>query len=678
MIREWLRIRVIVLVGTALLSITLLSIMSGCIVDPNVMTPSATPATQRPEKWDVGNVTLEETTGLEAQPAGLYPISRVSLGEPLWLEYSEVAAGLLGEASGLTAVIGCLGKLYPADSAFEVASLQRNGPEIRIVLRFRTIGDNHPGAPEPTDTRCIYLFATFPRDLPDGHYRISCQVINASEAARPTDAGSHATSQPTVLTCNLDLFDPPEDPVVKLSDQQLLDEYILRGTALAADAGLSPMDEHVAGRTASEMMRPAQKRWDIARSEIIRRGGQMVPPLIELLKREVPRNATARQDAFLFGFARDVMELLARINDPRPVPALVEIVDGFGGRANRALRRAAFDCLQGLTFLTFVQGSNTYRAMPSPDAKPASDALWDGDNAALAEQAAKYRAWLAGEGRDPAKWLDLARNRARVMMAGNDLDQIDRAVEFLLVWNASGRRDDDPDRTLVRLMEIASGCRRQGKDPGRYLTWAEQYGPRARPYVQTFIRYHDALPKDGEDDKLGYLPDIGGEEVMAYLTGRLSQLDANCAAIGVDRHTPWHRIEDTRKRCAFIAYAQCRWGIERWADGLSMTTARSQRGGMPNKGKSQERWLIEGVGLAASKADGGDAKAQYLIRQLLPDLPAAQGEDMWCPPATGIEGDYRVKYIPPFRVKWLEEHRRALVYETQLGGFRLPGAITLP
>ena len=74
-----------------------------------------------------------------------------------------------------------------------------------------------------------------------------------------------------------------------------------------------------------------------------------------MLKKEAVRNpgdatfATAK-----FGFAVNVMRMLAEIGDPRPVPLLVQIMNGMEGKANLAVRREAVATAAALTYVTFL------------------------------------------------------------------------------------------------------------------------------------------------------------------------------------------------------------------------------------------------------------------------------------------------------------------------------------
>jgi hypothetical protein len=66
----------------------------------------------------------------------------------------------------------------------------------------------------------------------------------------------------------------------------------------------------------------------------------MVPSLIELLKAEVPQNREGIGGNPPMSLSGNIMDLLVQLNDPRPVPTLVEVLDGFGGKASRSLSRS--------------------------------------------------------------------------------------------------------------------------------------------------------------------------------------------------------------------------------------------------------------------------------------------------------------------------------------------------
>ena len=639
-------------------------------------------------EWDVRQVRLigADPFWQDRANPGLYPVSPVDVhGDPSMYAYASAAAGLLPKGNG--AVVGCLGSLYPWAS-FEVVSFGRSGTNIQIVLRYHSPADTAFSRKQKYSGKYAFFSARFPYDLPDGHYTVTCTVIGAP--APPALDGTTKPSAPAPLLCTFDLFDPPEaarNPLAHLSDQELLDEYISRGTELKG-SGVEPIDGYRLGMAMMLYRQPRYEMWQAARWEIIRRGAPMVPQLVDLLKHEVPRNASATDDAYVFGFARDLMETLTRIGDPRPAPVLVDILGGYSGQANLALRKVALDSLQKLTCVTFVRylphEGYYYIAVPDPSATHAAD---------LAAQAAKYRAWMNADGRDSAKWLDMARARARALLDGDDLNDAYCAVSFLQFGRDGVSLDDDPDRTMASVARIIQECRRreqspvsgsdwrarQEKDPyatpASWLQFAGRAGPRARAYAPSLVQIHRGM---------GYFRDvipIGGEEVMAYLMERFPDLDARRAQLGVERTAEWAELrnrEDTEKRGALMAYQECRWGIERWAGRPFADDKEIAVWWQANKGRSQEQWLADGLEPTAAQADSGNAKAQHLIHLLLPDLPRADGEWLWSPPPSYVIGDFRVKPIPPFRVAWLRQHRHELIYDAQAGGFRLQRPATAP
>ena len=147
-------------------------------------------------------------------------------------------------------------------------------------------------------------------------------------------------------------------------------------------------------------------------------------------------------------------------------------------------------------------------------------------------------------------------------------------------------------------------------------------------------------------------------------------LSAACLRSHLDPHADWSRVGDPAAGRTLDAYQTCRWGIERWAGRCFDTDAAIAAWWAAEHGRSQERWLADGLEPTAARADHGDPEAQYLIRLLLPDLPPAAGERPWGPPGFDC-GDYRVKPIAPYRLAWLRQHRAALRYDQQRGAFVL-------
>jgi hypothetical protein len=514
--------------------------------------------------------------------------------------------------------------------------------------------------------------------LPDGTYTFRCLLQD--EHGNQPDRNEHAE-----LRCTISLPDPSTPQAWRevarlraMSHAELLREYEAAGTVVR------PTDAKRIGMAVPGVEDERQRRWGRAESEVIRRGSAVVPELMEFLKREVPRNADDRDAGTRFGFARPLMEALTRIRDPRCVPLLVDILDGYGGKANRPLRGAALTALRELTYTALDDPHQGYYpdAVEHPSAAPRKQGL----SGALyyADQAARYREWLAGEGREPSQWLPLARQRARKLLDGDDLEAAYYAASFLLAeWGSRGfPRDDDSSRTLARLGDIIENTRAvrvaetgkvryeyRGKPLsliGNWTLFLTRFGPRARPYVKTLLQLY---PRDPEwwDEALGQ---IGGEEAMAYLVPLLGRFDRRLAAAGIDRRADWDDVKDEKLRHLLIAHNTCRWAVHRWAGRTFPHTPDVLKWWDTNASKTQEQWLREGLDATAAAADAGDFESQYLLRLMLPDLPESEGEPHWCPPPSQCL-NYQRKPDQPFRVNWLRENRARLRYDADAGAFRV-------
>ena len=86
---------------------------------------------------------------------------------------------------------------------------------------------------------------------------------------------------------------------------------------------------------------------------------------------------------------------------------------------------------------------------------------------------------------------------------------------------------------------------------------------------------------------------------------------------------------------ALIAYRECRWGIERWA-GRTFASDQEIVAWWPKaKEQEQREWLEENLARTSAEADTCNAKAQYIIRCVLPDLPHAEHDEPFAPPWRG-------------------------------------------
>jgi hypothetical protein len=468
-----------------------------------------------------------------------------------------------------------------------------------------------------------------------------------------------------------------------LTAAELLTEYEAAGLALKGTPQV-PTDEPLHRSAVSPSM-VGQWSFPAAQAEIIRRGPAIVLPLIDFLEREMVKRRDKDAGGVVPSFASDTMNLLAKLGDPRAADVLIDIVDGFKGRANSYQRRAALDALERLTYCSFrpVQPhqGNYASTIQHPDAVRNRNDL-DNDYPRAAKM---YRDWLKDEGRNRGQWLAVARQHARKMLASDDLPAVYCAATFLgyrLQGGVPVTRDDEPRRTLARLADIAGQAKREGREyiykgqtiPVTIYNWVEliaAYGPLARPHAKTLIRLQEDF---GLENSSGFyfLGQVGGEEIMAYLVQCLPKIDAKLTELAVKRDTKQAFRSDDPRLNYLSSDRDCGRAIDRWAGQVFADHAMRLKWWQANKDKSAEQWLRDSLPITAARADKGEFQAQYFLRQLVPDFPYGKDEAQILrrppvaipPPATAplIEG--------PFRVQWLKDHQSELRYDPVIGGFR--------
>jgi hypothetical protein len=404
----------------------------------------------------------------------------------------------------------------------------------------------------------------------------------------------------------------------------------------------------------------------------------MVPALMKILEVEAVRNPGKPKFMGEFGFAVDVMRMLGQLGDPRPVNLLVRIMEGMDGRANLAVRDFARETMERLTYHTFrVESDNpiTPLAVMGAGALVLSRDDRQRDRAAEMDAVATlYARWVAGEGRDSARWLDLARQRARRALEGDDPVATRNAIAFLAgEWSVKGH-DDQPDATMLSIARMMNRPgRAEGDGDSHALAVAlANYGPAARPYAQSLLRYARRQPSWSS---YHHLAEVGGEEAMAFMVRSLPELRDKVERLGFSVEADSNQLvtkESRAAREALLTYNACRWGIERWA-GRSFTRDEDiaawwrQAGG-----KTQGQWLEENLDRTAAEADGGDAKAQHLIRGMVPDLPHADDDLPFDPPWRWRNNvPYREGTPGPYRGAWLKENRATLDYDEKRSCFVL-------
>lgn len=522
-----------------------------------------------------------------------------------------------------------------------------------------------------------------------------------------------------------------------LSDDELIAAYEAP-KSVAREGDFKSADEEHGFHAGS----PTYLMFGPIRAEIARRGGRLQPQLVAALRREIERHRSAPGGAFAGGataYTKDAMDLLAQMREPEAAvssaQALISIfevsrapdkvTDAYSSEAKRideVLRKDALYALGQLTLCAFFRcDPNSGRdrdmiervgATTPRGPAPTGYSPFSGDE--FQRAAAWYRAWLDGEGRDPAQWLSLARGRAHRFVAGDDLRAIYCAVEFLQAplqdppltqsaWRQFKwqRRDDAPAQTAARLGEIIGQFKRgtvgstykslffyaytyRGQkvpeSPGNWTRLLAAYGSDARPYAKALIRLQE------QDGLKGWslfddLSNIGGKEVVAYFITWLPRLDNKLKALGIaDNPYRYAALDfqkmpsDPRQRLVLLADRWCRYTIDRWAGRTFKSNAERQIWWNANKDKTPEQWLRANLEATATLADSGDALAQNLARAALPDLPRDESEVPLAITSQYMDGPPRPAPPAPFRRKWLQAHWPQLRYDAALHRFTLPGS----
>jgi hypothetical protein len=592
--------------------------------------------------------------------------------------YTWLSQGLL--RPGASEIVGLIGSGYASSVRFEAQAYTRSGNTISIRLVRSETGGTTPGAKDAL--RAIWVSAPIPADLPDGHYRVDVIVALAHN-----DDHAAALPPPATLSCEFDLptqtelFDGAERKrLAALADEDLLKEYIAAGLKTK---GLEacPRDE-TPSLSPIDFEAPQIVSFQLVREQILSRGGRMAPGLLELLRRELPRNAQAEPRTYPFGFSCDLIDLLLQIREPQAAATLVDVV---GGAAIAPIRKHALESLQRLTYVSMTRSGNqpadSIELIGAPDEEAVRFRNADGEDDVpkqLSFQAAQFRIWLAGEGHNPANWLPAARRRARALLALDDLDQVSRGLSFLHS-GYDDPHDDAPDVTLARVAQIAEKIRFEGGtakygDKVLPYDWASDllfYGPKARRYLPTIIRLIDHMADEGLWSDLSQLPTVGGPEVMDYLLKRLPELEARMRAAGLKPgDTEVDRFRDKNRWETQTNVRACYFGIEQCAGRTFADASEAAAWWAANRDKTPEQWLRESLRTTADRADAGDEESRYLFAGLAPDSAELTGYPNWAPPTVGI-GPRPTAPPAPIRRPWLAAYDTRLRYDPDTGTFRV-------
>jgi hypothetical protein len=215
-----------------------------------------------------------------------------------------------------------------------------------------------------------------------------------------------------------------EVAAAKLTDADLIKEYESAGLSVNGNEERKLTDED--NRLAFSV---PNARLQAAQSEILQRGSQMVPALTAFLEQEAPKEREKDPaTGLIISFTSDALGLLAQLGDPRAAPIALRILEGWDGKVNKWEQSAALRALERLTYFTFHKvrphRSNYADSLQHPDAMDV-ESFTD-----CATPARLYREWMKGEGSDPPQWAEIARKRARRLLASDDLEQVYCAATF--------------------------------------------------------------------------------------------------------------------------------------------------------------------------------------------------------------------------------------------------------
>ncbi|HEX8342948.1 MAG TPA: hypothetical protein VF624_18745 [Tepidisphaeraceae bacterium] len=637
--------------------------------------------------WGTWHVALQEDW--PAHAAGLPPL--LEPGIVFWRRdagaessISDMRNGWVSDRNEGPGVTVLLGGNFKATQRIEIRSFVRKGDRVHLAVVAHRGGGKPPewltdavrrkskmaaGAPiadadlDRLAEKRVLVAAEFPSDLPPGSYHVTV------ECRDPEGAVLERFERPFVR--------PPDrpDPLLGLTDDQVIQAYVERGLALRG-MSVEPLDSRL-GRMAAAFPYEHPKRlaWADVHREIVRRGKPMVPALIDLLEAEAARNPGAGSwDKAQFGLSSDVMNMLARIGDPRPVDLLVRIIAGLNDRTNLLVRQRAVETIRTLTHTEFLvdaenpppsdasigAGAIVFHTRGSPQTAQTYNAV-----------AELYRQWLANEGRDPARWLPLATARAREALKADDATAVRWAVTFLAGAHWHRGFDDDPERTMPLLASLLDTARQSVVTKissfVRIPSALAAYGPVARPYVESMIELAKAKPTW---DGFANLAAVGGERAMAYLIETLPALRSELTRHDVDVDTDKDRLSNMEAREAMLAYKGCRWAIERCAARTFATDEQIGAWWTHARSSTQRQWIEQSLDHTAAEADAGNAKAQFILRQVLPDLPYADADRPFDPPwSKRMTITYLERERPAFRAAWVEQNRSKFRYDEKRSCF---------
>lgn len=653
------------------------------------------PATQPSVALDLSSVSFDwGTPDWKPKVEGTAPL--IVTGGSVFARNSlcyEYASALRGHSyAGTRFVLGYLGGPFPDGAAVVPETFERKGDQIRLVLRY----DDKPTNPPKRQGNLCFFGAMLDDDLPDGTYTVTVEL-------RDTPAHLELTTTQRLT------FQKPDPRLVRareefaqaktLSAAELFDRY--RKQAAEMKGIGAPREGRFIGTTPLDTADDDSERLRMLKAEIIRRGTDIGPLLIEALKEQAVRNPDVAYEwaSPPLGMAYELMDMLTQIGDARAAPMMVDILSGKL-RCNRFVQLGALEHIEKLTlvrFRRFAPHITSYAdAVRGPDAiieSMKTDARSDG----FRQIATMYERWLSdhpAKDADSTPWAKEAVRLARIWLEGEDLSEAYNAATFL----RSGRHhkpvmDDDPARTTRRIASILQQCELKGSsnaDGFAYYTYRYKPTGEALPvtihnwadlltngpsvpaeYAPLLIRLEREMP-DYPGAMARYLMKVGGAEAMTYRVEAYQRLLDQVNKSGADPRTDISTLKD-RKLQPLIWNTQLhRWGIERWAGRTFPTDKDLDDWWSSEKGKSQQQWLETGLPITAARADAGDQQSQYLLRLMLGTaLPGSPTHFVWMQPGWHTDPPPRPEEGEPFRAKWVADRASALRCDVEKGAFVL-------
>ncbi len=427
----------------------------------------------------------------------------------------------------------------------------------------------------------------------------------------------------------------------KLSDREIVEKY------RDAIRNQLPSDMFVRSSLTSPV--------NTIRAELVRRGRNVVPDLLALLRSEAIDAGT--QDRFVsFSPVAEITSALAAIGDPNSAPELLRLLTAES--VSSQTRNAALSCLEQLTYCALRPVEPHVINYTTTVEHPT--ALRDKTTTDFVEIARLYRAWLAGEGKNSARWLPLARDRARKQVDGDKPDAIYTGIEFLR--SHGGKREVLVAATAKVVGELKPGAKpddwtyqgqRSSVNRATWVRLLTRFGSAARSHSTLLIR----IQKDQGANAwwcFAWMREVAGTEIIDHFIDVLPGISKEVAAIKADPETPKSFDSSDPRLQWYSSLREVQLAIDRWAGRRFDSDEDRVKWWKANRQRKREDWLADNLDIAVKQADASEPWAIWVARELFPDI-----------------ANDRPK---PNFTKWLAENRARLKYDVESESFRLAPA----